>query len=225
MTRSDTALPLTLLALSLLAACATTTKPPAEDRSTSDSAPPKVVEPEVPRRVVHRFIPNLGNYEVGAFAGATSVESFGMNPSFGVNAGLYASEDFFLRLDAGQTTVSNNNYGQVSQYGFVPLTSSDARKLTFEDISVGYNFLPGEAFFGRNIALNTAFYVIGGVGVVKFLDRTKLAENIGAGFKVFATDHVNINFEVNDRLFSSEALGYTKNTNNIELRIGINRVF
>jgi len=224
MTPANTALPLLLVTASLLAACATT-PPRAADTVTSDSAPPKIIEPEVPRRVVHRFIPNQGNYEVGAWLGGSSVDSFDMNPSCGVNAGIYLSEDFFLRLDAGQTNISNNNYGRVSQYGFVPLTSSDARKLKVDSVSLGYNFLPGEAFFGRNIALNTAFYVIGGVGEATFLTKKKLAENIGAGFKVFATDHLNVNFEVNDRLFSSEALGYTKNTNNLELRIGINKVF
>ena len=208
MTPANTALPLLLVTASLLAACATT-PPRAADTVTSDSAPPKIIEPEVPRRVVHRFIPNQGNYEVGAWLGGTSVDSFDMNPSFGVNAGIYLSEDFFLRLDAGQTNISNN-------YG---------RKLKVDSVSLGYNFLPGEAFFGRNIALNTAFYVIGGVGEATFLTKKKLAENIGAGFKVFATDHLNVNFEVNDRLFSSEALGYTKNTNNLELRIGINKVF
>jgi outer membrane beta-barrel protein len=220
-----------LVSLSLLAVClgltACAAKPrKAEIPEPADSCPPpSAVDPQVLRRVVKRFTPDKGNIEVGGWLGATSVEDFSTNSSYGLAVGLYRSEDFFLRADVGKTTLSNNHYAQVAAYGFVPLTGSDARVLHFDSLSLGYNFLPGEVFFGRNVALNSDFYLIAGVGSVKFLGETHLAENFGAGFKVFPTDHLNVNFEVNDRMFSSTALGFSKNTNNIELRIGVNFIF
>ena len=48
------------------------------------------------------------------------------------------------------------------------LLSDAERRFTYYNLSLGYNFLPGEVFIGRNLAMTSALYLIGGIGTVKF---------------------------------------------------------
>ena len=64
--------------------------------------------------------------------------------------------------------------------------------------------------------MNSGFYLLGGIGSVKFAGDDQLTINFGAGYRVLPTDWLAIHLGVQDRVFDSDLLGETKVTNNIE---------
>ena len=61
-----------------------------------ESAPPRVIEPEVSRRKI--TVPRIrsSDVELGLTYGALSIEDFGTHPVYGVTAGYHITEDFFF---------------------------------------------------------------------------------------------------------------------------------
>jgi hypothetical protein len=125
----------------------------------------QVIEPAVPRRDVR--VPKIPNNDfiVGAFVGTYSAESFGANLVYGARLGYHITEDFFVEALYGTTDVSDDNFRQILPGGIFP---EPEEKLDYYNLSVGYNILPGEAFFGSKYAMAQALYLIAGVGSTKF---------------------------------------------------------
>jgi len=188
------------------------------ERQDSTEQPPRVIEPEVERRKIK--VPNIDteNVEIGAYFGALSVEDFGTNPSYGASAAYHVTEDFFFQAELGRTTAGRTSFETLG--GNVQLLSGDQRRFTYYNLSLGYNFLPGEVFLGRGLTMTSAFYLLGGIGAVEFAGDQKFAVNFGAGYRVLPTDWLAIHVTVVDRAFDSDLLGTSKVTNNIEARIG-----
>ena len=186
----------------------------AEDEN---AAPPRVVDPEVSRRKI--VVPKIRsrNIEVGLDYGVISIEDFGTHPSYGLTAAYHITEDFFFQAEVGRARAGNTSFETLS--GISLLTDSE-RRFTYYDLSLGYNFLPGEAFIGRGHALTSAFYLIGGIGGTDFAGDTKFTVNFGAGYRVVPTDWLAVHITVQDRVFQTDLFGTSKLTNNIEARIG-----
>ncbi len=70
--------------------------------------------------------------------------------------------------------------------GNIQLLTESERRFTYYDLSLGYNFLPGEAFIGRGVAMTSALYLIGGIGGTDFAGDTKFTVNFGAGYRAGA---------------------------------------
>ena len=64
--------------------------------------------------------------------------------------------------------------------------------------------------------MNSGFYLLTGIGNVKFAGDDHLTINLGAGYRVLPNDWLAIHIGVMDRVFDSDLLGETKVTNNIE---------
>jgi outer membrane beta-barrel protein len=190
------------------------TAPPVED---DNAAPPRVVEPDVARRKI--TVPKIRsrNIEVGLYYGELSIEDFGSHPVYGATAAYHITEDFFFQAEAGRATAGNTSFETLS--GIALLTGSE-RRFTYYDLSLGYNFLPGEAFLGRGRAMTSAFYLIGGIGGTDFAGDTKFTVNFGAGYRVVPTDWLAVHITVQDRVYQTDLFGSTKLTNNLEARIG-----
>ena len=188
------------------------------DQSLDDDTTPRVVDPTVERRKIN--VPRIrsANVELGLDYGALSVEDFGTNPSYGATLAYHVTEDFFLQGEYGRTKAGRTSFETLA--GNIQLLTPRERHFTYYDLSLGYNFLPGEAFLGRGLALSSAFYVIGGIGGVDFAGDQKFTVNFGAGYRVLPSDWLAVHITVQDRVFQSDLLGTTKLTNNIEMRIG-----
>jgi outer membrane beta-barrel protein len=158
------------------------------------------------------------NVELGLNYGALSVEDFGTNPSYGITAAYHVTEDFFFQGEYGRSKAGRTSFETLG--GNIQLLTPPERHFTYYDLSLGYNFLPGEAFLGRGLALSSAFYVLGGIGATDFAGDKKFTVNFGAGYRVLPSDWLAIHITVQDRAFQSSLLGTTKLTNNIEMRIG-----
>jgi outer membrane beta-barrel protein len=186
----------------------------AEDEN---AAPPRVVDPEVSRRKIKVPAIRSRNIEVGLDYGVLSIEDFGTHPSYGLTAAYHITEDFFFQAEVGRARAGNTSFETLS--GISLLTDSE-RRFTYYDLSLGYNFLPGEAYIGRGHALTSAFYLIGGIGGTDFAGDTKFTVNFGAGYRVVPTDWLAVHITVQDRVFQTDLFGTSKLTNNIEARIG-----
>ena len=186
-----------------------------EAAEEADTTPPRVIEPNVARRKIKTPKIDNENWEIGVGAGFLSIEDFGTNPTYAGQVTYHVTEDFFFRLDAGQSTAGKTSFETLG--GNIELLTGDERRFTYYSLSLGYNFLPGEVFLGRKLAMNSGFYLMTGIGNVKFAGDQRLTLNLGAGFRVLPTDWLAVHLAVQDRVFDSDLLGETKVTNNIEM--------
>ena len=196
---------------------------PSAVAQSPDEAPPRVVEPEVTRREIK--VPKIrsSNVELGLFYGELSIEDFGAHPVSGITVAYHITEDFFFQAEAGRAKAGRTSFEVLN--GGVQLLTDSERQFTYYDLSLGYNFLPGEAFLGRGVAMTSAFYLLGGFGGTDFAGDTKFTVNFGAGYRVVPIDWMAVHVTVQDRVFQSSLLGTTKLTNNLEARIGVTVFF
>jgi outer membrane beta-barrel protein len=195
--------------------------PPAEAASQygdESAATPRIVDPQVERRVIKVPKIDAENVEIGAYFGALSIEDFGTNPVYGVRAAYHVTEDFFFEANVGRSTAGKTSFETLA--GNIQLLTSDERRFTYYNLSLGYNFLPGEVYIGRNLAMNSAMYLIGGIGSTKFAGDQRFTVNFGAGYRVLPTDWLAIHIDVQDLVFQSDLLGKDKLTNNLGAYIG-----
>jgi outer membrane beta-barrel protein len=192
------------------------TSPPA---GTAPNQPPneQVIEPAVPRRDVR--LPKIPSRDIiaGAYLGTYSSEDFGASFVYGVRLGYHITEDFFVEGVYGTTKVSDENFRQILPGGIFP---QKEETLDYYNLSVGYNILPGEAFFGSKHAMASALYLIAGVGSTKFLDQSNQTINVGLGYRVFLKDWAAIQVDFRDHIYTLDLLGQSKSTQNLELTIG-----
>ena len=185
-----------------------------EEAEEQDVSPPRVIEPNVARRKIKTPKIDNENWEVGVGLGFMTIEDFGTNVTYAGQLTYHVTEDFFFRADLGQSTAGRTSFETLG--GNIELLTGDERRFTYYSLSLGYNFLPGEVYLGRNLAMNSGFYLLGGIGSVDFAGDNRLTVNLGAGYRVLPTDWLAIHIGVQDRVFDSDLLGETKVTNNIE---------
>lgn len=190
----------------------------ADEAAEGEEPAPRVIEPEVERRTIRRSRIDTENVEVGAFFGSLSIEDFGSNPVYGVSAAYHITEDFFFRGQVGRSTAGRTSFETLG--GNVQLLTGDERRFTYYSLALGYNFLPGEVFLGRGLAMNSSFYLIGGIGSTEFAGDQEFTVSFGAGYRVLPTDWLAVHIAVEDRVFESDLLGSSKLVNNLEAYVG-----
>jgi outer membrane beta-barrel protein len=182
-----------------------------------DAPPPSVIDPQVERRTVKVPTIRPSNVELGAYYGELSIQDFGAQPVAGVRLDYHISEDFFAEATYGRAKAGFTSFEQLSN---VQLISDAERRFTYYNLSLGYNLLPGEVFIGRNLAMTSAFYMIGGIGSVKFAGDQNFTVNFGAGFRVLPTDWLALHIDVQDLVFRSDVTGTEELKNNLQATIG-----
>jgi outer membrane beta-barrel protein len=188
----------------------------------SDARPPRVIEPQVERRKIK--VPKIKsqNVEFGVQYGSLSIENFGTNPVYGFTAAYHISEDFFFQGAFGRSLAGRTSFETLSN---IQLLTSSERHFTYYDLSLGYNFLPGEVFIGRKTAMTSSFYLLAGIGSTDFAGDSKFTVNFGGGYRVLPTDRIALHVGVEDHVFQSSLLGVDKLTNNLEATIGASIFF
>jgi outer membrane beta-barrel protein len=182
----------------------------------------QVIQPEVPRRDVR--VPKIPSRDfiLGGYVGTYSSEDFGASVVYGLRAGYHITEDFFVEGVYGTTKVSDENYRQILPGGVFP---NQTETLTYYNLSVGYNVLPGEAFLGSRYAMASALYLIAGLGSTKFVGQSSQTINVGLGYRVFLKDWAALQVDFRDYIYSIDFLGQKKSTNNLELTAGLTFFF
>ena len=184
---------------------------------SDNTQPPSVIEPQVERRTVK--VPHIrpSNIELGAYYGEISIQDFGSEPVAGLRFDYHISEDFFAEAVYGRAKAGYTSFETLSN---VQLLSDAERRFTYYNLSLGYNLFPGEVFIGRNFAMTSAFYVLGGIGSVKFAGDQNFTVNFGAGFRVLPTDWLALHIDVQDLVFRSDVTGTEQLKNNLQATIG-----
>jgi len=129
----------------------------------------------------------------------------------------------FIEATAGTTETSETSFEVLA--GDASVLPSDDRDLIYYDISFGYHFLPGEAFIGKNYALNSSFYVTAGAGNTKFAEDNFFTWSVGFGYRLLLNDAIAAHFGFKDLLFDSDILGPEKTTQNLQGTVGLSLFF
>ena len=190
----------------------------AQTATPQQPANEQVIVPEVQRRDVRLPKFPSKDFEVGLLAGTYATQSFGASAVGGVRLGYHLSEDFFVEGVYAQTKVSDKTFEEIFP-GAGPLADTD-KKLSYYNVSAGYNLFPGEIFLGSKTAKASSIYLIGGVGSTKFANQRKQTFNVGFGFRVLFSDRWAVRVDVRDHIFSYDLLGVRQNTQNLELTTG-----
>ena len=217
-------IPFPELALTAALAIATPALAQTAPPAGATPSPPneQVIEPAVPRREVR--VPKIPSNDiiVGGYLGTYSSEDFGASFVYGLRLGYHITEDFFVEGVYGTTKVSDENFRQILPGGVFP---QKEETLSYYNLSVGYNILPGEAFFGSKYAKAQALYLIAGVGSTKFLEQSNQTINFGLGYRVFLKDWAAIQVDFRDYIYTLDLLGKSKSTQNLELTAGLTFFF
>ncbi|WP_280156117.1 outer membrane beta-barrel domain-containing protein [Piscinibacter sp. XHJ-5] len=203
-----------LIACSLAAPLAMAQGTPAPQRPANE----QVVVPEVDRRDVKLPKFPSKDIEVGVFLGTYATENFGASLVKGVRLGYHLSEDIFVEGTLASTTVTDETFRQILPGG---VFTDDKEKLTYYNLSAGYNLLPGEVFIGSKRAKATQVYLIGGVGSTKFNEQRRQTLNFGLGLRLMLADRWALQVDMRDHIFSIDLLGKRQSTQNLELTGGL----
>jgi len=188
-----------------------------------DTGQPPVIEPNIERREIETAKIDTEDFEIGILAGQLSVEDFGVNTVAGARFAYHITEGFFVELAAAKSDTERTSFERLS--GAAQLLTDSEREYSYYNLSLGYNIFPGESFIGKNRALNTATYVIGGVGKTKFAGDDRFTLNLGMGIRLMPLDWFAIHADVRDHIFDIDLLGQEKTAHNIEATIGVTFFF
>ena len=183
----------------------------------------QVIEPVVERREIREPEIDSEDFELGAFIGVMSIEDFGSNVVYGARLAYHVTEGFFVEGSVGQSEAGLTSFEILS--GGAPLLSDSERKLTYYNLNVGYNILPGEAFVGAVRAYNSALYISAGLGSTRFAGDDRFTVNFGAGYRFLLTDSVTLHVDFRDHLFDIDLLGEEKTAHNLEGSLGVTIFF
>jgi outer membrane beta-barrel protein len=219
------AFPLRAAAATLATACVLALLAPgharAADAPAADTSD-QVIVPQVERRDVHKPKYPSNDFEIGLFGGTYSSQNFGTSFNYGARLGYDITEDFFVEATYARTKVSDKEFRQILPGG---IFTSKQEQLSYYDLSVGWNFLPGEIFIGKNWAKASTMYVIGGIGSTSFDSQRMQTWNFGVGAKLFLADWVALRVDVRDHIYTLDLLGKRSTTQNPDLSAGFSFFF
>jgi outer membrane beta-barrel protein len=180
-----------------------------------------VREPE--RREVKVDRIDSENFEIGVGGGLMTVEDFGTNATANLRFAYHVTESFFLEGQYGRTELGETSFERLS--GGASLLTDDQRKMSYYNVSVGWNLFPGESFLGNRWAFKGGLYLIGGVGSTDFAGDERFTVNAGIGYRLVTTDWLALHVTVRDHMFNSDLLGSDSTYHNIEFTGGLSVFF
>jgi outer membrane beta-barrel protein len=195
----------------------------AEAAPPTAEPPGQVINPEIVRREIKEPAIDREDFEVGGFVGVMSVEDFQSNLVYGARFAYHLTEGFFVEGTIGRTDAGETSFEILS--GGAQLISDSERQLTYYNLSLGYNILPGEVFLGERRAYNTNLYLIAGMGSTSFAGDDRFSVNFGAGYRFLLTDSIALHLDFRDHLFDIDLFGDEKTSHNLEATCGVTVFF
>lgn len=184
---------------------------------------PQVVEPAVERRDIEPAAIDTENLEAGLFIGTIGIEDFGSSVVYGGRLAYHFTEDFFAEATIGSAKAGKTSYEDLS--GAAELLTDSERQFTYYDLSLGWNALPGEVFFGGKRAMPSAVYATLGAGSTNFAGDDFFSIAVGAGLRVLVTDWVAVHLNARDHMFETDLLGKNKLTQNLQFTLAVTAFF
>src|SRR3990167_1554467 len=110
-----------------------------------------VIDPSVVRLGLKEADIDSMDIELGGYVGYMSVENFGTDAVYGLRGAWHVTEDLFIEAQYGMTSAGKTSYEELAP---AKILTGDDRDLTYYNLSIGFNALPGEVFIGENNAFN-----------------------------------------------------------------------
>lgn len=182
----------------------------------------QVIVPQVDRRPVKRPSYPSRDISVGLYGGLYATQNFGAAGVGGLRLAYHITEDVFVDATLGQSKVSDEAFRRVLPGGvFV----NKNEKLSYYNVSAGYNLLPGEVFFGQTTARPMQGYILAGVGSTKFAGQRRQTVHAGFGLRLVLMDGFGLQADVRDHVFAVDLLGKRQTTQNLEVTTGLSVYF
>lgn len=194
-----------------------------QEQTGSSAVLDQIITPDMERRTIDEDQLDNEDFEIGVYTGVLSVEDFGTNSVTGLRLAYHVTEDFFLEGMYAQSTLGETSFERLS--GSTPLFTDEQRELSYYNIAIGWNMLPGEVFIGKNWAFNTAFYAVLGAGSTSFANEDHFTYSIGGGLRMSLTDWLAFHVDMRDHIFSHDLLGEDITTQNLEAHLGLTLFF
>jgi outer membrane beta-barrel protein len=191
--------------------------------AAADTGSEPLIQPQIKPQPAKPAKIDSENFEVGLYTGILSVEDFGSNSVSGARLAYHASEDLFLEAAYGRSTTEPTSYERL--LGSVQLLTEEERQLSYYNLSLGFNILPGESFVSSNYAFHTDLYLIGGFGSTKFAGDDRRTLNFGFGYRAIMNDWLALHLDARDHIFDIDLLGTQKTNHNLEFSTGITLFF
>jgi outer membrane beta-barrel protein len=195
-------------------------EPSEPDNAEAELKP--VIQPEIKRQEFDEARIDTEDFEVGPFIGLMSIEDFGTNAVYGARLAYHITEELFIEGTIGQTNAGETSFEAI--IGGAPLLTDEERTLTYYNVNIGFNLLPGEAFLTQNVTYNNALFVIAGVGSTEFAGADRFTLNFGLGYRLLMTDYMALRFDFRDHIFDMD-LWEEKITHNLEFSTSLTFLF
>ncbi len=176
------------------------------------------IDPEVERRDI--IVPKLESLdlELGVVGGVLSVEDFGANYNYGIDATFHLTEDFFLLGALTFSRVTDRTYRKLN----LPLFGqANGRDVQSQNVALGWNFLQGEMFWLNSLVVSSSAYILLGGGVITFDQEDYFQWSTGMGMKFLPKEWLSFKAEARFMEYESSLLGYKKYGHNMGLLLGI----
>jgi len=193
-----------------------------EDKVNKRLSQQPLVQLNVKRRIIDKVAIDTENLELGFMFGMYATEDFGTNPVTGFRLAYHITEDVFFEATVGQTETSKNKAEIGTGLTFVP---DDQRTLSYYNLNVGFNLLPGEVFIGESWAFHTSLYFLVGLGNTNFNGEDRATVVTGGGFRILGTDWLAFHIDVRDQVFRQNIFTSEETTHNLEVLTSITFFF
>ncbi|WP_144391330.1 outer membrane beta-barrel domain-containing protein [Pleionea sediminis] len=194
----------------------------AEEKAPANE-PNKIYDPELERQQINEALIDDEDFEVGVFFGSLAIEDFGASELYGIRFNYFINEDFFLQASAGSAKAGLSSAEELFPGNAV---ISNDKDFQYYDINLGWNILPGEAFWRDDVAINTSFYFVIGAGNTSFLDNKEFTFVYGAGYRALINDWLAFSVDTRNHQFNTEyPVGEVKATHNLEFSFSLSVFF
>ncbi len=181
------------------------------------------VKADVERRQVFDDLLDSENFEVGIQGGIISIEDFESSGWLGAHIGYHITENFYLKARYGQAKGGETSFEKL--VNSAPLLTDEQRELTYYGLNIGYNLLPGEIFFSKDLVFNSIFSIELGAGSTEFAGDEQFTVNVTANYRVFINDWVAWDIGMSDYIFDTQVTGESKTTHNLNFVTGVSIYF
>lgn len=181
------------------------------------------VKADVERRQIFDDLLDSENFEVGIQGGIISIEDFESSGWLGAHIGYHITENFYLKARYGQAKGGETSFEKLVDAA--PLLTDSQRELTYYGLNIGYNLLPGEIFFSKDLVFNSIFSIELGAGSTEFAGDEQFTVNVTANYRVFINDWVAWDIGMSDYIFDTQVTGLSKTTHNLNFVTGVSIYF
>ncbi|NQZ22552.1 MAG: outer membrane beta-barrel domain-containing protein [Colwellia sp.] len=181
------------------------------------------VKADVERRQIFDDLLDSENFEVGIQGGIISIEDFESSGWLAAHIGYHITENFYLKARYGQAKGGETSFEKL--VNSAPLLTDEQRELTYYGLNIGYNLLPGEIFFSKDLVFNSIFSIELGAGSTEFAGDEQFTVNVTANYRVFINDWVAWDIGMSDYIFDTQVTGESKTTHNLNFVTGVSIYF